>query len=72
MAEYRVGDWVVFDVTKPYCRLLPNDLMKIVNPEYESQSMIVGYLNGVLYEIGGKSVRHATNKEIAQGYRDDN
>ncbi len=26
--EFERGDWVVFDTSKPYCRLLPPCLMK--------------------------------------------
>ncbi|MEB5475961.1 hypothetical protein [Acinetobacter pollinis] len=69
MTEFKVGDWVVFDTAKPYCRLLPNNLMEIVDPEYKNQDMIVRYSDGLLYEVGGKTVRHAKSEEIKAGKR---
>lgn len=31
--EFERGDWVVFDTSKPYCRLLPPCLMKFIQVE---------------------------------------
>ncbi len=31
--EFERGDWVVFDTSKPYCRLLPPCLMKFIQIE---------------------------------------
>ena len=60
---FEVGDLIVFDITKPFCRLMQPDLMKILNPKYQEHDMIVR-IDNQTYVVGGKAVRHAEPEEI--------
>lgn len=69
--EFKKGDFIVFDTTKPHCRLLPNDLMGYMRVSPNSEHDALVWVGDRLFEVGGKVIRHATPAEIEAGHRID-
>lgn len=65
---FEKDDHIVFDVTKPFCEKMQPDLMKVINPKYQENDMIV-LIDNQIYVVGGEVVRHATELEIQAGRR---
>lgn len=68
---FKVGDFVVFDITKPYCAKLPGDLMEWLMDSPNCQHDAIVWIGKKMFEVGGKTIRHATPEEIAAGHRID-
>lgn len=66
---FEVGDLVVFDTTKPFCSKLPNDLMEYQQVSPSSKHDAIVWVGERMFEVGGKSIRHATPQEIKTGHR---
>lgn len=67
--KFKVGDLVVFDTTKPFCTKLPNDLMEYQQVSPNSKHDAIVWVGERMFEVGSKSIRHATPSEIAAGHR---
>ncbi|WP_336982535.1 hypothetical protein [Acinetobacter modestus] len=66
---FKVGDKVVFDNTKDYCRLLPNDLMVFRSHDNDLDAIVS--CSKRLCAVSYAAIRHATPQEIAAGHRID-
>lgn len=66
---FKSGDWVVFDTTKPYCRLLPAYLMKFVR-SVDSDAIVS--TQGKLEIVSLAALKLATDDDIEAGHRIDN
>ncbi|HFG7030885.1 TPA: hypothetical protein ACGIK9_003385 [Acinetobacter baumannii] len=71
MNVFKSGDFVVFDNTIQYGKLLPNELMQYHSdhPLYESDAVVS--MNGQLYEVSKKALRLARKDEEEAGHRID-
>lgn len=69
--SFKLGDYIIFDNTQPYCRLLPSELRQYVtvSPSCDDNCIII--YGDKLYEVGKLMIRPATPKEIEQGFRDE-
>ncbi|MCA4441090.1 hypothetical protein MHJ24_15165 [Acinetobacter baumannii] len=67
--EFERGDWVVFDTSKPYCRLLPPCLMKFI--QIEDGDAVVE-LQGRWSLVSLAALKPASEDDIEAGHRIDN
>lgn len=70
-SEFKAGDLVVFDITKPYCANLPDHIMEYnrVSPNCEHDVLV--WIDEKLYEVSRKAIRHITPNEAYVGHRVD-
>jgi hypothetical protein len=63
---FKVGDWVVFDTTKPYCRLLPACLMKFIQVE-DGDAIVESQGRWCLVSLA--ALKLASEDDIEAGHR---
>jgi len=66
--EFERGLWVVFDTSRPYCRLLPPCLMKFIE-EVDGDAMVETQGQWSLVSLAALKI--ASEEEIAAGHRID-
>ncbi|MFV5654769.1 hypothetical protein VXR13_18680 [Acinetobacter baumannii] len=64
--EFERGDWVVFDTSKPYCRLLPPCLMKFIQVE-DGDAVVESQGRWSLVSLA--ALKPASDDDIAAGHR---
>ncbi|XZT81073.1 hypothetical protein ACT43G_12555 [Acinetobacter baumannii] len=67
--EFERGDWVVFDTSKPYCRLLPPCLMKFIQVE-DGEAVVESQGRWSLVSLA--ALKPASEDDIEAGHRIDN
>ncbi|UDY21211.1 hypothetical protein NLHDIDDJ_02877 [Acinetobacter baumannii] len=67
--EFERGDWVVFDISKPYCRLLPPCLMKFIQIE-DGDAVVESQGRWCLVSLA--ALKPASKDDIEAGSRIDN
>ncbi len=63
---FEVNDLIVFDNTKQYCALLPDDIMTYESMFYTDARVRQG---GRFFAVSFAAIRHATDAEIKAGKR---
>ncbi|EMO2703439.1 hypothetical protein Q4342_19105 [Acinetobacter baumannii] len=66
--EFERGDWVVFDTSKPYCRLLPPCLMKFIQIE-DGDAVVESQGRWSLVSLA--ALKPASEDDIEAGHRID-
>ncbi|WP_346535109.1 hypothetical protein [Acinetobacter sp. 8_A20231192] len=64
--EFERGDWVVFDTSKPYCRLLPPCLMKFIQVE-DGDAVVESQGRWCLVSLA--ALKPASEYDIEAGHR---
>jgi len=67
--DYKVGDLVVFDTTKPFCRQMPNHLMEYIRVSPNCEHDVLVWIGNQIFEVGGKAIRPAKPEEIKANRR---
>lgn len=67
--EFERGDWVVFDTSKPYCRLLPPCLMKFIQVQ-DGDAVVEPQGRWSLVSLA--ALKLASEDDIEAGHRIDN